>query len=383
MPKRGLQNFSDLEFLQGIDAKKYLRPLFETYATYFRRQDLDIATLTNRAELIQKLHEILTSPDEEMPGPLLDLLYTLDDLADESGIDRIVNEAKKAGVSLDGIVGKNLSPGEFAILVHHAHPKLLREAHEATIFRKIRTYEEYQARVTKDLTVKAVRQKAPRLEEPMGKWFDANDLSPVCDIYAYDNGTEIHIEITHGRHYRTEPSIDKRLRRSRVAFRPQKHDSAIYDTATGLLKLSARTAAEKNLYRTVIGSVLFGDAEHFPVGLIYTLAPLKRARPSLKIPAGIVGARLTEIWIELDSVNRCMLIVKSDDVLSAAQSRGIPVFTEGRLVRAQFMVKYESGGRARRLEVRVPNVAIYDRNRDREASEAFLGVNGFLKRKEK
>ncbi len=383
MAKRLLKNFNDLEFIQQIDKPKYLRPLLEPWAAHFTRHGLSVPKLSNTEDHERKLLEIFTSADEEMPGGLLDVLYLLDDLSDEAGHDRIMEQARKAGVSLSAFIRKDLSPGEFAIAVFHQHPKTVREAQETGIFRKMRTYTEFQAKSNKGLTLEVARQKARYLEEPMAKWFDESDRSRVCDIYVYEEDSEIHFEITHGRVYRTEASIDKTLRRSRVAFRPQKHDSVIYDTETGILKLSAQTLAEKNLYRTMIGKVLFGDENHFPDGQIYTLMPLRKTRPKLSLIPGISAARLTEVWIELDAVDRFVHIVRAEDVLARAQQDGIPNLTEGRLIRAAMNLKFDSGGRARKLEIRIPNVANYDRARDGATTEAFLKKNGFLKKTER
>ena len=58
---------------------------------------------------------------------------------------------------------------------------------------------------------------------------------------------------------------------------------------------------------------------------------------------------------------------------------GRPNLNEGRMVRASFLIKYSSGGRPRKLELRPTNVAIYDRDRDGDPAEAFLRTNGYLK----
>lgn len=47
-------------------------------------------------------------------------------------------------------------------------------------------------------------------------------------------------------------------------------------------------------------------------------------------------------------------------------------------MRASFLIKYRSG-RPRKLELRPPNVAIYDRARDGDAAEAFMYANGLCK----
>lgn len=376
MPRLKFKNFSDLAFIQGIDKPRRLAPLLARHEEYFARQGIDVTKLTNADATDRRLLRVLTQPDEEMPADLLEALYVLDDLADESGHDRILDEAKRQGVSLDG---SDLTPGEFAIVVYSDHPGLVRICHEKTIYKKIRNYQEFQARKSKLLTLQAVRKKCRELEEALAPWFESKNRSRACEIYAYEEGEEIKFLITHGRPLRTEGSIDKRLRRSRVAYRPQKHDSVIYDNRLHVLRINAQTYGEKDQYRESFGRILFGDASHFPGEDIYTLLPLRRGGDALKLAAGIESVRLTEVWIEIDDDQRFIQISKAYSLIESVRRYGRPNLQEGRIVRASFLIKYSSGGRPRKLELRPPNIAVYDRERDGEAAEAFMRANRYFK----
>lgn len=377
---RGFRNFSDFAFIQEVDKRRFLEPLLRPFKAYFRRQGINIRALKNTDEDDRRLLGVFTQPDEEMPGRLLEALFVLDDLADEAGHDRLMDEARRQGVSLSSLIGKNLSPGEFAIGVYLSFPDVVREAQERTLSRKMKTYEEYQASGDKRVTLEIARSKREALEKPMARWFEKNDRSRACEIYVYEEDDEIHFEITHGRLFKTDSSIDKALRRSRVGYRPQKHDSVVYDRRRGTLKINAQTEKEKRLYRTVTGDVLFGDEDYFPAGRFYTLKPLRRSEPSLKLVDGLRGARLTEVWIEHDAVGEFVQISRARDLLEMARIAGNPRLAAGSLVRASFFLRYESGGRSRKVEVRPPNVAIYDRAREASITEAFLAKNGFLQR---
>jgi len=377
MPRLQFRNFSDLAFIQQIDKPRYLKPLLQSHGEFFQRQGLNIEELKNNDPTDRKLLAVLTQPDEEMPRDLLEALYVLDDLADETGHDRILAEAER----MDGqgdvkSLPDDLNPGEFAIGVYLRRPDLIRVCHEKTIYRKIKNYQEYQATTDKPLAFATARAKSKELERALGKWFESKNRSPACEIYVYEEGEEIKFQVTHGRTYRTDGSFDKALRRSRVAYRPQKHDSVVYDKPTYVLKINAQTSQEKDLYRAKFGEVLFGDPEHFPGGEIYTLEPLGRRSPQLRIPAGIQSVRLSEVWIEM--VDGLLQISRAYDLLKSIEDHHRPNLVEGRLIRASFLIKYMSGGRPRKLEIRPPNVAIYDRDRDGTAAEGFMQANGFL-----
>ncbi len=376
MPRLRFKNFSDLAFIQGIDKPQYLRPLLEPHREYFKRQGIDIANLRNNDATDRRLLQVFTQPDESMPADLLETLYVLDDLADESGHDRIQHEAERQGINLDG---SDLTPGEFAIMVQSGHPGLVQMCHEQTFYRKIKNYQEYQAKGSRRLELASVLKKLQQLKAVLGPWFESKDRSPACEIYVYEEGSEIRFVVTHGRLLRTEGSFDRRLRRSRVAYRPQKHDSVIYDNRTYILKINAQTRAEKEHYRDAFGRVLFGDAEFFPGEDLYTLAPLKRGTSAMRLVPGIESVRLTEVWIQIDNDQRFMQTSKAYNLAESIARYGKPNLAEGSLVRAAFLVKYTSGGRPRKLELRPPNVAIYDHDRDGVPAEAFMRANGYLK----
>lgn len=378
MAKLKFKRFSDLAFLQGIDKPRYLFPLLAPFSDYFLRQGLDVSTLTNGDATDRKLLAIFTKPDEEMPGPLLEVLYVLDDLADELGHDRIVAEMERSGETVEALNG-DMTPGEYAIAVHSAKPGIIQACHEKTVYRKIRNYTEYQSRNESRLALSVVRERKSTLEGALAAWFDKMDRGKVCDIYAYEEGPEIRFIVTHGVTYRSHGTIDKNLRKSRVAFRPQKHDSIIYDTRTGILKVSAQMSSEKDEYRKQFGQVFFDSAEHFPPGDIYTLSPMQGADFRLRVPDGIDWASLCEVWIEIGDDQEVLQITRGYDLLKCANEQSRPLLAEGEILRAAFKIKYASGGKPRKLEIRPTNIAIYDHDRDGAAAEAFLRINGFRK----
>ncbi len=378
MARLRFKRFSDLAFLQSIDKPRYLAPLLAPFTEYFMRQGLDFSHLANDDATDRKLLEVFTRPDEDMPGDLLELLYVLDDLADDSGQDRILNEVVQCGEAIDGLDGE-MTCGEYAIAVYRAKPGLIQACHEKTVHRKIKNYAEFQSASNARLTLDPARRGKTALEQALAAWFDDRNRGMVCEIYPYQEGSEIRFIVTHGQTYRSEGSIDKNLRKSRVAYRPQKHDSIIYDTQTGILKLNAQSLLEKEEYRKQFGRVYFNDPEHFPAGDIYTLKPMQAAHFELSLPHGITSAQLCEVWIQIDDDQHVTQITKGYDLLRSARARAFPNLAAGAIVRAAFRVKYRSGGKARRLDVRPPNVAIYDRDRDGAAAEDFLRANRLIK----
>ena len=378
MPQLRFRNFSDLSFIQSVDKPRFLGPLLAGHKDYFARRGLDVDRLTNDDRSDRKLLAAFTQADEEMPNDLLETLYELDDLADESGHDRILEEADRMGIQLNGAYG-DLNPGEFAIAVFRDHVHIVHFCHQKTYYRKIKNYQEFQSKDGKTLSLKKAKARRVTLENEMAPWFEAKNRSRACEIHVYEEKGEIKFQITHGRPYRTDGTIDKQLNRSRVAYRPQKHDSVIFDNRTRVLKVNAQTAAEKELYREKFGKVLFDDAEYFPEGDIYSLDTLRQGTAAIKLVPGVESARLTEVWISVDDDQRFVQISKGYNLHESIERHGKPNLQEGRIIRAKLMLKYSSGGRPRKLELRPPNIADYDRARDGAAAEAFMRANDMLK----
>lgn len=378
MARLKFKRFSDLAFLQGIDKPKYLAPLLLPFADYFQNQGLDVSKLTNSDAMDRKLLEIFTNLDEEMPGGLLEILYAIDDLADDPGRDRILNEIERRGAVIEGL-SDEMTPGEYAIAVYRAIPRLLKACHEKIVNRKIKNYTEYQSKSDRRLAFTSVKKNKAVLEGGLAEWFGKQDRGKVCEIFPYEEGPEIRLIVTHGLPYCSKGTIDKRLKRSRTTYRPQKHDSLIYDTRTGILKVNAQTLPEREEYRKQFGQVFFNDAEHFPAGDIYTLAPIKAADFRLRVPNGIIWANVCEVWIEIQDEQNIVQITRGFDLLGSATGRTRLNLEEGEIKRVAFKVKYESGGKPRKLEIRPSNLAIYDRDRDGAAAESFLSLNRFLK----
>jgi hypothetical protein len=97
----------------------------------------------------------------------------------------------------------------------------------------------------------------------------------------------------------------------------------------------------------------------------------------LTLVDGINAARLTEVVVEVDSTECRQAQFKGNDLSKTVAGCGDTPIPAGEIVRACFAINYATGGRARNSEVRLPNVADYDRDRDGLPTEAFIRANRF------
>lgn len=377
MPQLRFRNFADLAFVQSVDKPHYLSQLLARHADYFSRHGVDIRALTNDDDCARMLVEVFTRPDDSMPGDLLHALYVLDEVADEAGVERIHDEAGKLNIDLSGLPD-NLCPGDFAIAIHLAHPELIRVCHEKTVCQKVKRYYEYRSRDGRRLDLATVKANITAIQNALAPWFDARKRTRTCRVFAYEQDDEIRILVTHGALFRSDPSITGTLELSRIGWWPQKHDSVIYGRRTGILKVHAQYPAERTAYREVFGRILFGDDAYFPESASYNLEALRTNGGQLVLVEGMKAAHLTEVVVDIDSAECRQAIWKGEDMTSTVAGHGVLPFPPGELVVACFGIEYASGGRARKLEVRLPNVADHDRERDGPIVESFLRANGFL-----
>jgi hypothetical protein len=181
--------------------------------------------------------------------------------------------------------------------------------------------------------------------------------------------------------YRTIRAGNLPLDRSRVGYRPQQRDTVIFDPRGCVLKVSAQADGERELYRQTFGMVFFEDERHFEVRDIYSLEPLRFSPASLVTVAGVESARVVELRLRSSDEHANDYLSQGHDLLAPGRPWDSARLARGRIIRASFLLAYRSGGPPRKLEIRPPNVALYDRMRDGEITEAFLLANGFLTRR--
>lgn len=377
MPQLRFQNFGNLSFLLSVDKPRFLSGPLAEHTAYFAVHGIDVGALSNDDACARRLFKVFTRPDDAMPGALLQTLHLLDALADEAGHERILEEAKRCNAGL-GDIPDDLCPGDFALAVWSRQPRLLRICHEKTVCQSFKRYYEYRSRDERRIDLATVKAGIGELQEILGPWFESRRRTRTCEILIYEDGTEIRCLVTHGALYRIEGNITANLERSRIGYRPQRHDSILYDTGTGTLKIHAQFAPERFAYREALGQVLFHDPAYFPERPTYTLECLRSNGGVLTVVAGMRSVRLTEVWIERDTDKCRQHILKGDDLTEIVAGFGSSDIARGEIVRANFSIEYTSGGRARKLGLCLPNVADHDRDRDGPVVDAFLHANHFL-----
>lgn len=376
------KRFTSLRFFQGINKPLYLRPFLESHAEFFAELGLDLAALEDTPECESKLLEVFSMIDGLAPSQLLAALYLVDDLADQPGMDQLVDECALRNISLAPL-GNEFTPGDLALYVYVKYQKAFRACYDRSQVDRITKFHEYQSKKRRSLKPQAARSGCAAIEAVLVPWMARRHRGEYCGVRSFHDEREIKFLIVHGGPYETRGSIDdKRAQPSRVAYRPQRHDVLIYDNDSGILKVNARVPLERDKYVEVFGDILFGDPGHFPVADLYRLDHLQNSSFSIVKTGDLANVALAELVLRRDDDLKSTFVVRAADVLKLIHRGQCPDIESGTLIFAKFRYQTHNDKRWRTVKVKPQNVAEYDHERFGGIVERFLLANGILKTEE-
>ena len=190
------------------------------------------------------------------------------------------------------------------------------------------------------------------------------------------------IVVRHGLPFRREGS--RRDGKSAIEFyRPEIHDVLIYDPEFDEIgvHVHSRTIGEQKLYLAAVGRHLFGDEEYFPSDDRFTLDPLvERGAAALACEdvRGLEAIKLVEYQRFWGGQFKESEVRKASDIFAALGDRRRNHLAGGELKRAVFSVKLPGETKPRKVTIRTPNIAIYDRDSDSDLVEGWLRNQGFI-----
>lgn len=91
--------------------------------------------------------------------------------------------------------------------------------------RQVKRYYEHRSRDQGRFRLADIEAARGAVEAALAPWFEQRKRTRKCEVFAYGDGDEVRILITHGGLFRADGNITDRLEFSRLPWRPQKHDS--------------------------------------------------------------------------------------------------------------------------------------------------------------
>lgn len=322
----------------------------------------------------------ITGAQDGLPGELIDALFTIEEMANEHGQERLERAARQLGIKLE----EDSSHGDIAIQIYLKDPNLLVEQHKELHLSRLSGFEYHGHREPVDRSDSfAVPDAATitRIEADLDDWFSRHNRGEqTAKVEVFSMGTEFWFLIRHGDTYVRKAKVDRRNREI-LHYRPDKDDVLVYTPERDEIRIHASTKGERELYRTAFGRRLFGDDNHFSERRAYTLKPLlDDGVEALDVTDGDGIERIVLVEVELDFGGKFneIQVRKADDIFEAAEARGRDAFPPGaELRRAVFEVLFTGAKKPRKVHLRPPNVLKLGRYCDAVAIDQWLTARGF------
>lgn len=327
----------------------------------------------------ERLASVLMSLGEEAPRDLLESLYIIHEMANQDGMDRLLEAARGKGLDIE--FAPDSSPADVAIQVFLKDRELIERQHAKLFITRARSFLYFQGHTEWkghfSLPADAVLRG---LEADMDGWFDEKKRGRGCRVFLFDHGRRVNLVVRHGMPFRREGSVQGDGQSAAVYFRPESHDVLVYDRDRDELCIKSGSKAERAMYLAMIGRHLFGNEAHFPGEEKYTLEPLRSDMANALVCSDIEGVdwiKLLEVGIHWGGEHGEVEIRRAKDLFAAFQKRGHALSRTARLFLAKFQVKFTASKSPRTVTIRPANQAMYTRDDDSLFLEEWMKRRGF------
>jgi hypothetical protein len=250
---------------------------------------------------------------------------------------------------------------------------------------RVRTYESLRAGVTVVPDLPMPDDEALRdMALSMDSWFDRKRKGIGTRILCTESGDWLCLVIRHGDLFKREGAVATDGGDDKVLHRPKRYDAVAYHRQLGELRINGRTKGEKDLYRRVIGTHLFGDEDFFPkTQTRYTLDPFRfegKASLACLDVEGIERVTLRRLVFNWGGKRGEVETREADDLFALYEEKPIAFPSEPEIRSATFEIKFTDSKRPRRVTVRPPNIASFTRDGDSPLVEEWLRKRDFVVR---
>jgi hypothetical protein len=376
-----LHRFSHVNTIKAIQPS-YLLALLEPYQAYFKGRGVKLGAVNGHELDYEGLRDELMSLDPSAPPKLMDDLYYVHEMSDDNGMDELLAAIEELPSSerIELDLPPDPTPADVAVQVRLQAPELLERRHAERFLTKKRSFEYYQPKEGADLTFRMpTKKQLAALEAALDDRLDELKRGRNSKVFIYEKDDGVWFLVRHGQPCKRESTVTEDGSGT-VYFRPETHDVLRYDPQSGDLSLNAETKKIGVLYREKLGLHLFGDAMFFPGTAKYTLEPLLRDGEDCLVCSDVEGME----WVKLKEVHYAwggpeseIEIRKANDLFAAyrRRDRGLP---KGRMMRANFAVKFADSKAPRTVSIRPSNVASFTRDGDAVLVEQWLIKRGFV-----
>lgn len=377
MPNLNTRRFTAPDVLSKIRRESLLQWLAPANE-YLISRDVVLPAVES-ADLVdyEKLAGVFFDPDETMPAYLVNSVFIIGEMADEAGMDAILDAAEKGGLVLE--VGDDPAPVDVAVQAWLQDPELLEEIHNQYQLTRPRSFVHFACALD---VVPAFMQPKPEfieaLEKRLADWFGRKKRGYACRVLVYPQGKECCFLVRHGETCKREGAL-KDGKSDTVFYRPQTHDVVIYDIEAGELRMNAVGIRQMREYREAFGMHVFADDRFFGEEAKYSLLPLESGRKCLVCTdiVGIDWVMLKDVEIFYPGKPWQRITRKSDDIYELVEKELFRWPSADRLTKATFEIKFTGSDKTCRVKILGANKAQYG-DVNPALVEQWLKARGFI-----
>ncbi len=336
---------------------------------------------------LEKLAAVFVEPDEAMPEYLVNSLFIIHEMADEPGMDAILdsieaqNEGKAEADKLVLNIGDDPDPADVAVQAWLQDKELLEEIHNQHQLTRPRSFIYFVAEVEEAPEFTApTPEQITALEARLAAWFSKKKRGNACRILVYPKDKECWFLVRHGLPCKREGVFNEGKSES-VFYRPQKHDVVVYDIENAQLRMNCCGVREMKEFQKAFGVHLFNNENFFPGEGKYTLTPLvEKGRNCLACGEvdGMLSVTLKEVEFFYGGKPWQRITRRSDDIFTLVEKELFKWPNPERITRAGFEVKFKDSNKTRRVTIIGSNKAQYGRDGDADMMEKWMKLAGFI-----
>ena len=334
---------------------------------------------------------------------LTDLLFYVERLGNAEGWEHVVREAGLLGLRVE----ERSTKYSYAGCVLRAwltdwprNSELIEKSYARTRLYSLTAYHYFP--MDRDLRGKyrpPSEEDIKKLEHDLVRHFDGRGHGKWVRVHWYEFEDEIWFMIRHSGRYEYVQTADDKGEEVRK-YRPVKFDAVTYSKKNGFLRMNTERRVEQGKYRTVIGHLLFGEANVFIEDrLCVTLEPLKGESAGIFDCGDMKGIRNVELcevhFVELASPGRTVMwkqdghegialsrttYVQFEDGIRVPYDNHVLPPSTGHVISAKFRYTLRnSRGRRESLTVHAGNRLRYARDSDAARIGEWLIERGFVR----
>ena len=329
-----------------------------------------------------RLAAVLADPQEGFPVRLADALHHIHEIADEQGMESMLELIDDRGLRLPSLPDQP-TPADLAVQLWLVDPELVERTHAERAIARPKSFLSWLGRGRSRDTAPAPSAEVLRLlEANFDDFFERKKRGRHTRVFVFPRAEATFLLVRHGLPMDRRGII--RDGESTSSFeRPERYDVISYVPARDELNIHATTKGERTLYREQLGLHLFGDKDYFPGDGKYTLQPLLERGVDALACEDIAGIE----WVTLQEV-RLYYRGNHPEVVTRRATNGdlFQVFDTREYAlthtpfQASFRVQFTGSKRPRTVRIKAPNVATYAREADEDVVSQWLAARGFLLR---